>query len=228
MSLEKENHVLIIYPHPDDEAFGVAGTIMTYRDMGVPVTYACLTYGDMGRNIGNPPVTRETLSKLRKQEQLEAARLMDLDVRFLDYRDKTLEFENQELLENDIRKVIEDTEPTRLITFYPGYSVHPDHEATAEAVLNVVAEMEESKRPTLTLVAFDKRTFADLGEPTLQTDIKKYAERKKEVLAAHKSQTEKLLIELCKDTQFSKEARERWFEKENFYYYDINDWKNKE
>ena len=45
MSLEKENHVLIIYPHPDDEAFGVAGTIMTYRDMGVPVTYACLTYG---------------------------------------------------------------------------------------------------------------------------------------------------------------------------------------
>ena len=34
MSLEKENHVLIIYPHPDDEAFGVAGTIMTYRRYG--------------------------------------------------------------------------------------------------------------------------------------------------------------------------------------------------
>src|SRR5699024_2533075 len=96
MSLEKENHVLIIYPHPDDEAFGVSGPMMSYRDMVVPVTYACLTYSDMGRNSEKTPVTRETLSKLRKAEQLEAARLVELDVKFLDYRDKTLEFEDKD------------------------------------------------------------------------------------------------------------------------------------
>ena len=78
-----------------------------------------------------------------------------------------------------------------------------------ESVLNDVQKIETSPR-------------------CFQTDISEYAEREREVLAAHKSQTERLLIELCKDTQFSKEARERWFEKENFYYYDINDWISKE
>ena len=41
--IKKERHVLVVFPHPDDEAFGVSGTISSYRDMGVPVTYACLT-----------------------------------------------------------------------------------------------------------------------------------------------------------------------------------------
>ena len=52
--IKKERHVLIVLPHPDDEAFGISGTITAYRKMGVPVTYACLTLGEMGRNLGNP------------------------------------------------------------------------------------------------------------------------------------------------------------------------------
>lgn len=52
--IEKERQVLVIFPHPDDEAFGVSGTIATYTKMSVPVTYACLTLGEMGRNLGNP------------------------------------------------------------------------------------------------------------------------------------------------------------------------------
>ncbi|MBW9235268.1 PIG-L family deacetylase, partial [Leptospira santarosai] len=60
MTLAQERHVLVVFPHPDDEAFGVSGTISMYIKQGIPVTYACLTLGEMGRNLGNPPfATRE-------------------------------------------------------------------------------------------------------------------------------------------------------------------------
>ncbi|WP_428416929.1 bacillithiol biosynthesis deacetylase BshB2 [Phocicoccus schoeneichii] len=227
MTLKEEAHVLVVFPHPDDEAFGVSATIMKYRDMGVPVTYACLTYGDMGRNVGNPPSTREDLWKIRKAEQEEAGRLMNLsELKFYGYRDKTLEFEEKGKIKGDVLELLHELKPTRLISFYPGYCVHPDHEATAEAVLDAVAELAPEDRPTLTLVAFDKRTYEDLGEPQIQTEVRDYTDRKMKVLSAHASQTAQLLIDLSKDTQIGELARERWFEKENFYLYDIEDWIN--
>ncbi len=49
-----ERHVLVIFPHPDDETFSSAGTPLASYIKGIPVTYACLTLGQMGRNLGNP------------------------------------------------------------------------------------------------------------------------------------------------------------------------------
>ena len=96
--IKKERHVLVIFPHPDDEAFGVSGTIASYREMGVPVTYACLTLGEMGRNLGNPPfANRETLPQIRKEELEKACEAMGLDdLRMMGFRDKTIEFEDDE------------------------------------------------------------------------------------------------------------------------------------
>lgn len=54
-----ERHVLVIFPHPDDETFSSAGTIASYIEAGIPVTYACLTLGQMGRNLGNPHLPQE-------------------------------------------------------------------------------------------------------------------------------------------------------------------------
>ena len=54
-----EKQVLVIFPHPDDEAFGTAGLITKFVNQGVPVTYACATLGEMGRNMGNPFLRQE-------------------------------------------------------------------------------------------------------------------------------------------------------------------------
>lgn len=63
-----EERLLIVFPHPDDEAYGAAGMITQARQKGTPVTYACITLGEMGRNMGRPLfANRETLPQIRKK-----------------------------------------------------------------------------------------------------------------------------------------------------------------
>lgn len=41
----KHERILVVFPHPDDEAFVAAGTLAMYIEGGAQVTYACLTLG---------------------------------------------------------------------------------------------------------------------------------------------------------------------------------------
>ena len=193
--MEKERHVLVIFPHPDDEAFGVSGTIASYTRAGIPVTYACLTLGEMGRNLGNPPfATRESLPKIRKRELLDAAEIMGIqDLRMMGLRDKTIEFENEEWLAGIITDLINELHPSLIITFYPGFSVHPDHEACGRAVVRAVSEISPSERPKLHCVAFSNNHQDVLGQPDIVNNIQDMIEIKLKALAAHRSQTEAMI-----------------------------------
>ena len=185
-----ERHVLVIFPHPDDETFSSAGTIASYIDAGVPVTYACLTLGQMGRNLGNPPfATRESLPKVRERELEDAAEQSVYRLTKMGLRDKTVEFEPHDQMDNMIKNLIEETNPSLIISFYPKFAVHPDHEATAEAVVRTVGRMPESERPRLTLVAFSNDAPDILGQPDIQNDISKYSDLKLKAFEAHASQT---------------------------------------
>ncbi|MBN8202057.1 MULTISPECIES: bacillithiol biosynthesis deacetylase BshB2 [Bacillaceae] len=190
--MEKERHVLVIFPHPDDEAFGVSGTISLHIDNGTPVTYACLTLGEMGRNMGNPPfATRETLPKIRKEELEEAARVLGIqDLRMLGYRDKTVEFEDEEKLANRLGVIIGETNPSLIITFYPGYAVHPDHDATGAAVIRAVKELPADKRPKVHCVAFANNCEEEIGQADIVNDVSAVADRKVAAIKAHASQTQ--------------------------------------
>lgn len=196
--METEKQVLVIFPHPDDEAFGVSGTISKFLHEGVPVTYACLTLGQMGRNLGNPPfATRESLPEIRRNELKEAARAMGLeDLRMLGYRDKTIEFLKEEVLVDEFTALLDELNPSLVITFYPGYSVHPDHDATGAAVVKAIEKREASKRPKLYCVAFSKNTEEDLGQPDIEIDVENFAEQKIKTIAAHLSQTQQYVAVL--------------------------------
>src|SRR5690625_1485796 len=106
--MKNHKHVVVIYPHPDDESFGTAGLIKQFRKKGVPVTYLCGTLGEMGRNMGTPPfANRETLAKIREQELTEACQFLDIQYRLLGYRDKTIEFEKKIDVANDVKAILE-------------------------------------------------------------------------------------------------------------------------
>lgn len=219
--MEKERHVLVVFPHPDDEAFGVSGTIASHVNMGTPVTYACLTLGQMGRNMGNPPfANRETLPIIRKQELKEAARALGIsDLRMLGFRDKTIEFEDEDKLTNLMSSMITELNPSLVITFYPGYSVHPDHEATGAAVVRAVGKIPVADRPKLHCVAFSRNCVEELGQPDIVHDISAVADVKIEAMKAHRSQTELMLADMADKLKDKDPATMAWINTERFWTY---------
>ncbi|MBM7541534.1 bacillithiol biosynthesis deacetylase BshB2 [Amphibacillus cookii] len=192
--MKKDEHVVVIFPHPDDEAFGAAGTIARFRKQGVPVTYLCGTLGEMGRNMGNPTfATRETLPEIRQQELMNACRSLDINLEQLGYRDKTLEFEDQDRLATHLFRYLEKIKPTLVITHYPGYAVHPDHDAFGAAAIEAVNRFEPNQRPEVWALAIKKDKEKDLGEADLQFDITDTFEDKLAAIVAHKSQASGIL-----------------------------------
>jgi bacillithiol biosynthesis deacetylase BshB2 len=220
-----KEHVLVILPHPDDESFGAAGIIALKRKAGIPVTYACGTLGEMGRNMGNPLfANRETLPFIRKTELENACKAMDIqDLRMLGLRDKTLEFEDDEQLADLMESIINDVEPTLIITFYPGYAVHPDHDACGAAVIRALERRPKVRRPLTYCLAFTNDRFDKIGEPDVTIDITEVADIKLNALKAHRSQTEGML-KLMEEKLLNKDPEAMiWFEKEVFYTYKWKD-----
>jgi bacillithiol biosynthesis deacetylase BshB2 len=183
-------HILVILPHPDDEAFTVSGTLAKHIQDGAYVTYACLTLGEMGRNMGIPPfANRVTLPAIRKIELEESCHAIGIqDLRMLGFHDKTLEFEDQNRLDGEILSLIDELKPSIVYTFYPGYSVHPDHDACGEAVVRTIGRLPKEERPIVYCVAFSKNHQQVIGKPMLINDVKHFLQQKIASIQAHRSQ----------------------------------------
>ncbi|WP_096200418.1 bacillithiol biosynthesis deacetylase BshB2 [Bacillus sp. FJAT-45350] len=219
-----ENRILIIYPHPDDEAFSVSGTIALHREKGAEVTYVCCTLGEMGRNMGNPPIaTRESLPLIRKKELMNAVKAIDVtDVRLLGLRDKTLEFEDLDELANRFRAFIDELNPSLVITFYPGYSVHPDHDATGRAVVHAMQQMPEATRPKLHCVAFSHDCEEKLGKPDVIVDVSAVQDKKIACYKAHKTQTSGFISGLPEKLKNKDPQILAWINTERFWTYSFD------
>nr|WP_282579976.1 bacillithiol biosynthesis deacetylase BshB2 [Paenibacillus odorifer] len=189
MKSSVEKHILVILPHPDDEAFGISGTLAKHIQNGTQVTYACLTLGEMGRNMGIPPfANRVTLPEIRKKELEESCEAIGIqDLRMLGFHDKTIEFEDQVLLDGQIDALLKELKPSLIITFYPGYSVHPDHDATGAAVIRTVARLPKEERPPVHCIAF-ANNIVEIGEPKVINDVRDFLKHKMASIQAHRSQ----------------------------------------
>lgn len=213
-----KQHVVVIFPHPDDESFGASGTISKFRDDGVPVTYLCGTLGEMGRNMGNPVfANRETLSSYRKKELTEAAKQLDIEVEYLGYRDKTLEFEPVDEMAEHLKERIESLNATTVITHYPGYAVHPDHDALGKAVVEAVRRIDENYRPDIWMHAISNNHEEDLGEPQIVYNVEPYWERKLAAIKAHLSQADGMMSLIQSQDQQAQQLER--LKTERFYQY---------
>lgn len=214
-----EQRILVVLPHPDDEAFGLSGTLAQLIDQGAYVTYACLTLGEMGRNMGVPPfASRVTLPAIRRKELEESCAAIGIqDLRTLGFHDKTIEFEDKVLLDEHINALTEEVRPTLIVTFYPGYSVHPDHDATGEAVVRTVGRLPQAKRPPVYCMAFSRNHEQEIGKPDISFDVRDYLKHKMDAIKAHRSQFQAAELLGNKD-HTDKELRER-FGTERFWTY---------
>ncbi|MDG4656951.1 bacillithiol biosynthesis deacetylase BshB2 [Ectobacillus antri] len=216
-----ERHVLVVFPHPDDESFAAGGTISMYTKAGIPVTYACGTLGQMGRNMGKQVfANRETMPEIRKKELQDACAVMGIqDLRMLGFHDKMLEFEDVEFVADRIEEIIREVNPSLVITFYPEHGVHPDHNAFGRAVVYAVERMPEGERPVIHAVAITKNRTEILGEPDVVVDVRDVFDQKLAALAAHRSQTEAMMEEIRAKLKNNDTQTVQWLQFERFYIY---------
>ncbi len=135
--IDDAQRVLVVVAHPDDVDFGSAGTIATWVQAGIEVTYLLVTRGDSGGFDATP---RDQMPALREAEQRAAAAAVGVtQVEFLEgYRDGSVTPSLE--LRKDIVRAIRRYRPDRVLTSSPlrrydriaGPS-HPDHLAVGEA-----------------------------------------------------------------------------------------------
>ena len=138
--------LLAIFAHPDDETFGVGGTMAHYADRGVPVTMVSATRGEVGEIAEGTEATPETLGTHREQELRDAMAILGVtDVRFLDFRDsgmhgtpengdpRNLMNAKPEAVVGPLVRIIRQRRPQIVATWDAsgGYG-HPDHIAVHE------------------------------------------------------------------------------------------------
>lgn len=119
--------ILLIGAHPDDDA-GSHGTLAMLQANGNEVYVMLLTTGNVG--TGDPTMTRDRLSKIRRQEEVDALKELNIPEDHyinLGYTDGMLEFADREELVKQMVWWIRKLKPTTLMGFDPGYGYQQWH-----------------------------------------------------------------------------------------------------
>lgn len=141
--------LLAVLAHPDDETFGMGGTLALYARRDVDVYLICATRGEVGEM--DPKFMRgfNSVAERREAELRCAAELLGLKgVYFLNYRDSgmtgspenshpmALAAQPIDQVAGDVARYIRDLQPQVVLTFDPigGYR-HPDHIAIQQATV---------------------------------------------------------------------------------------------
>ena len=161
MVLEDQPRTLLfVGAHPDDETFGVGGTLARYAAAGVMVYYLCATRGEVGAATPEDLIGFATTGDMRWAELESAARVLGLSgVMHLGYRDSGMSGTDDnrhpealfmapvEEVVGCVVKYLREIKPDVVITHDPigGYR-HPDHVAIHRAT---VAAFHSSGDPDL-------------------------------------------------------------------------------
>ena len=191
--------ILVITAHPDDVDFGVAGSVATWTDAGIAVTYCIVTDGDAGGF--DLEISRTEMAELRRAEQTTAAKHVGVtDLVFLGYPDGRVEATLD--LRRDLSRVIRQVRPQRVVAQSPErnyqgmYASHPDHLAVGEATMCAVYPDARNPfaHPELRDEGWEPWTVDEIwiggavSAPDRFVDITDVVDRKLDALRSHVSQ----------------------------------------
>lgn len=191
---------LLIYAHPDDIDFSVAGTVAYWAKNGADVRYVVITDGNIGSH--DPDMTSEKLAQIRRAEQQKAADIAGAgECVFLGYPDGRLQptLELRQVLVREIRRF----KPNAVVCGDPTswfgrdtYINHPDHRAAAAAAVEACFPAPNSPLifPEILAEGYGPHDINYVyisnprEKPNLYVDITDTLPTKIEALKAHKSQ----------------------------------------
>lgn len=147
--MTNEKVLLAVFAHPDDESFGIGGTLALYAKRGIAVHLICGTRGEAGEVDAQLLQGFASVAERREFELRCAAEKLGLSqVHFLDYRDsgmpgspdnqhpRALVSASLDEAAGKIASLMRQIKPHVVVTFSPngGYQ-HPDHIAIHRATV---------------------------------------------------------------------------------------------
>ncbi|MBD3223364.1 MAG: hypothetical protein GF313_01435 [Caldithrix sp.] len=183
---------LCIGAHPDDIEFSCTATAYRLIQQGYKGRFVIMTNGENGFKADHVP--REERVAIRKEEQMEVARLMGIDdVILLDYQDGFLQYTEE--LRRQITTIIKDHRPQIVFSFDPANQefddinlFHRDHRVAAQVVFDACFAAKN-----LWMYPGDSHRVSQLyfygsNKPNHYEDITDLIDQKMEWLTCHKSQ----------------------------------------
>lgn len=192
--------LVCIFAHPDDEAFGPAGSIAKFAKER-EVYLICVTDGNAGNNSHNG--SKKSLGEIRKEELEQSAKILGIKkTYFLNYPDGTLSNNSYHEIAEKIEVILNEIKPDTILTFEPqGISGHIDHITVSLVSTFVFQKLEFIKN-----LLYYAETFEMMKEiPSyfiyvppgykkedidLTIDITNFWETKLKAMQSHKSQKE--------------------------------------
>lgn len=168
-------NVLVVAPHPDDEAIGCGGTIVRHSDAGDHVAIAFLTSGELsdeGRPAAEVKATRE------REAQAAAEVLGVTDFTFLRRPDWFLG-EDVKTACGALAAIVRSTAPDRVYVPH-AHEWHPDHRAAFKITSRVAEEL------CAEVLAYE--VWTPLRTYTVVEDTTEQMARKLEAISCYSSQ----------------------------------------
>ncbi|GAA3873326.1 mycothiol conjugate amidase Mca [Leifsonia kafniensis] len=161
--------LLAVHAHPDDESSKGAATYAYYRSLGDQVLVVSCTGGERGsilnEALADNGMAHRDLAGLRRLEMETAQRILDIEHRWLGYRDSGMDEDGTvppnsfasipvEISAEPLVRVIREFRPHVLVTYdEKGGYPHPDHIRTHEVSIAAFRD------------AADADKYPDAGEP---------------------------------------------------------------
>ncbi len=192
--------ILAIFAHPDDEAFGPAGTLSRYSLTGHAVHLVTMTQGEAGTLGPARHLTQVELGRLRSSElrcSAKALHLSSLDI--CQFPDGKLAVLPAEGGLGVLRQKIDTIRPDVMISFHSsGISGHPDHQTVARWCLQLVQERAEPPRlfsygiseAQAQRIKYRRIFPIPEDEITHVVDVSRFLEYKLDAIRCHQSQKE--------------------------------------
>lgn len=178
------DNIVIIAPHPDDDAIGLGGTIKLLTEKGEKIFVIYVTTGS-----GTPAAGRrgaETITKQRQEEAAGAMRTLDITGGFF------LHWESKEIVETKIDDVVQDIF-TVLILLQPKliyvpspFETHLTHLAATQRTLEAMRRMPQAEVKLRGYSVWNEIFAANEELETI--DISEVVDAKKRAIRAHESE----------------------------------------
>ncbi len=138
LNLDKFSKLLVLFPHPDDEALTCSGLIQHFSKSDKKVALYLFTMGERGQEGAKLDLN---LKKIREKESKKVAQILRISKRTMfDMGDGELPKKKEELTAL-VKKIIADEKPDLIVTYdLSGIYGHPDHIVLTEIVKSLVTE----------------------------------------------------------------------------------------